>query len=121
MRYLSRLIGLFVLVLWSGTAGALELVMVEQNGCHYCERWHAEIGPAYDNTQEGRFAPVRMVQLRAIPEDLDLTSRPVLTPTFILVRDGRELSRIEGYPGDNWFWPMLNDMLTRHGGFVTGG
>ena len=99
----------------AGAAAAMELVMVEQVGCHYCEQWHKEIGPAYPNTAEGKAAPVRMVQMGEIPKDLDLVSRPVLTPTFILVEDGQELARIVGYPGDNWFWPLLNELLVTHG------
>lgn len=115
------LMGAVALLCSVTAAAALELVMVEQVGCHYCERWHAEIGPAYPNTAEGRAAPVRMVQIGDIPKDLTLTSRPVLTPTFILIEDGQELDRIEGYPGDNWFWPMLKTLLQRHGGLPAGG
>ena len=114
-------LGAAVMGLWALSAQALELVMVEQTGCHYCERWHQEIGPAYPNTAEGQAAPLRMVQLREMPEDLTLASRPVLTPTFILVEDGQELARIVGYPGDNWFWPLLNEMLQTHGGLPAGG
>lgn len=121
MTYLTRALCAAALITWGAAAWAVELVMVEQVGCHYCERWHAEIGPAYDNTAEGKFAPVRMVNIGSIPKDLDLTSRPVLTPTFILVQDGRELARIEGYPGDNWFWPMLSELLKRHADFEVSG
>ncbi|WP_424969525.1 thioredoxin family protein [Dinoroseobacter sp. S76] len=92
-------------------AQSLELVMVEQTGCHWCAAWHAEIGPAYPKTAEGQAAPLRMVDLRALPEDLDLVSRPRFTPTFILVSDGQELARLEGYPGQDFFWPVLAQML----------
>ena len=36
---------------------------------------------------------------------------PVFTPTFVLVREGRELARIEGYPGEDFFWGLLAAML----------
>ena len=29
--------------------------------------------------------------------------------------DGREVARIEGYPGRDGFWPMLGDMLQQRG------
>ena len=96
-------------------AGELELVMFERDGCSYCRRWNEEIGPAYPRTAEGRFAPLRRVQLNDIPEDLDLETRPVFTPTFILVEDGRELGRIEGYAGDEFFWFILDTLLDEHG------
>lgn len=98
-------------------AMALELVMVSQPGCVYCERWEAEIAPAYPNTAEGKAAPLRRAQLSDMPGDLDLARRVFFTPTFILARDGKELSRIEGYPGDNWFWPLLSELLVTHGNF----
>ena len=35
-----------------------------------------------------------------------------------LVDDGRELSRIEGYPGEDFFWGLLEMMLTEHTDFA---
>ena len=35
------------------SARAAELVMVEQDGCHWCERWNAEIGHIHPKTEEG--------------------------------------------------------------------
>lgn len=118
---LTGLLATLIAGLWLTSAAAMELIVVEQAGCIYCERWHAEIGHAYPNTVEGKAAPARMVQLGDLPADLDLVSRPVLTPTFILVQDGQELARIVGYPGDNWFWPLLNELLVSHGGLPSGG
>ncbi|MEM1077361.1 MAG: thioredoxin family protein [Pseudomonadota bacterium] len=113
MPRLAILLSLLLLLVapLSVRAQSLELVMVEQAGCHWCAAWHAEIGPAYPKTAEGQTAPLRMVDLRALPEDLDLVSRPRFTPTFILVSDGQELARLEGYPGQDFFWPVLAQML----------
>jgi len=99
---------------------AAQLVMVEQPGCIYCAAWNEEIAPAYPKTEAGEFAPLRREQLRALPDSLTL-HRPVLfTPTFILVDDGgNELGRLEGYPGDNFFWPMLERMLADASEFTT--
>lgn len=91
-----------------------ELVMVEQRGCVYCIRWHADVGPEYPITPEGRFAPLRVVDLRDLPDDLNLARRPVFTPTFILTRDSREVGRIEGYPGEDFFWGLLGRLLDQH-------
>lgn len=92
-------------------AYAAELVMVEQDGCHWCARWNAEIGHIYPKTDEGKEAPLRRVDLRDLPDDITFASRPVFTPTFVLVEDGQELSRIEGYAGDEFFWFLLNKLL----------
>lgn len=114
---LSALLLLVLSGLPARPAPALELVMVEQAGCPWCARWDAEVGPEYPLTAEGRAAPLRRIDLHApLPEDLILDSRPRLTPTFILVDDaGRELGRIEGYPGEDFFWGLLDVLLDRAG------
>lgn len=90
----------------------LELLMFEQAGCVYCAKWNKEIGPIYPKAPEGQAAPLRRIDLRGTwPDEIDLTSRPLFTPTFVLVRDGKELSRIEGYPGEDFFWGLLGMML----------
>lgn len=88
------------------------LVMVEQDGCIYCRRWHAEVGDIYPVTEFAARAPLRIVDLRDMPEDLTLTSRVVFTPTFLLVEDGQEIARAEGYTGDEIFW-MQMELLAR--------
>ena len=100
-------------------AAGAELVMVEQRGCAYCARWDAEIAPIWPKTAAGRYAPLRRIDLhRPVPQDLSLARRPVFTPTFILVDDGgTELARLEGYPGADFFWPLVEQMLERETDF----
>lgn len=108
---------LFAAVVATCTSGAalaadLQLLMVEQPGCIHCARWHAEVGPEYAITDEGRAAPLRPVQLRdGAPEGVTLTRPAVFTPTFVMLVDGVETGRIEGYPGEDFFWPMLAAMI----------
>lgn len=103
-----------ILALLAAPLAAAELVMLEQPGCPWCARFNAEIAPAYARTDEGRRAPLRRVDItRDWPEDLAAVSPERFTPTFILVEDGRELGRIRGYPGDEFFWYLLNDLLAR--------
>lgn len=98
-------------------ARAVELVMVEQHGCEWCARWNEEIAPIYPKTAEGEFAPLRRVDLRNLPSDLNTTRRVNFTPTFLIVKDGHEIARLEGYPGEDFFWPLLEAMLRDHAGF----
>ncbi|MGS4944675.1 hypothetical protein ACVDG3_04310 [Meridianimarinicoccus sp. RP-17] len=110
-RWVARIAAAVTLVV-SQAAAQVELVMVEQHGCHWCAQWDAAIAPIYPKTPEGAFAPLRRIDLRApVPEDLDLAGRAVFTPTFILVEDGRELARMEGYPGEEMFWWGLASLL----------
>jgi hypothetical protein len=101
-----------LVALASMAAAQPTLVMVEQPGCVYCQRWDAEIGPAYPKTAEGRFAPLIRADLRqGPPEGITYDRRVVFTPTFILVENGNEIGRLEGYPGDDLFWPLLTRLL----------
>ncbi|WP_435258020.1 thioredoxin family protein [Thioclava sp. FR2] len=111
---MTRIAFAFAALLFSAqTALAeLQLLMFEQTGCIYCARWNEEVGPEYSLTDEGKAAPLRRVQLRdPLPEGLSIASHPVFTPTFILVKDGVETGRLEGYPGEDFFWPLLDGML----------
>lgn len=93
-------------------ATALELVMIEQEDCIFCERFNAEIAPAYPKTAEGQRAPLRRVDLhKPWPGDLSNISKEPFTPTFVLVHENNELARLRGYPGDEHFWFLLNQML----------
>ena len=88
--------------------------MFEQPGCIYCARWNEEVSPEYPLTAEGKAAPLLRLQLREpLPEGLALVSPPVFTPTFVLVKNGVEAGRIEGYPGEDFFWPLLAGLIER--------
>lgn len=112
MRFAAPLITAALLSLnFLGSVRADQLVMVEQHGCHWCARWDEEISHIYPKTEEGLRAPLRRVDLRDLPDDIAFSSRPVFTPTFVLVRDSKELGRIEGYAGDEFFWFLLGQLL----------
>jgi len=90
------------------------LLMAEEDGCFWCERWHEEIAEIYPKTPEGQAAPLQRFDLHGDhPEGVTFTSRVRFTPTFILVDNGVELGRIEGYPGEDFFWGLLGMMLER--------
>lgn len=90
----------------------LRLLMIEQAGCVYCMRWDREVGDAYHLTDEGARAPLVRTDLRApLPDGVTLARGAAFTPTFVLLQDGAEISRIEGYPGEDFFWGLLNQML----------
>ncbi len=102
------------LVFWALSARSAELVMFETRTCPWCLRWHAEIGPVYPNTSEAACAPLRRVDIDApLPADLTGISPIVFTPTFVVVHDGKEISRLVGYPGEDFFWPLLARELVK--------
>lgn len=95
-------------------AAQTRLLMFEQPGCAWCAKWDAEVAPEYPKTEEGRRAPLERTPLRGpLPEGVELDSRPMVTPVFVLVHEGQEVGRITGYPGEDFFWPMLSALIDR--------
>ncbi|RAI43219.1 SoxS protein [Rhodoplanes roseus] len=85
---------------------------MREAGCPYCREWDAKIGPIYGKTAEARRAPIREIDKRDVPASGLTLARPVrYTPTFLLTRDDIELGRIEGYPGEDFFWARLDRLL----------
>lgn len=97
-------------------ARAAELVMFERPGCMWCARFNAEIAPIYGKTEEGQVAPLRRVDLNTpLPTDLAGIDPGAFTPTFVVVKEGREIGRIRGYPGDAFFFGLLDRILSSTG------
>ncbi len=94
-------------------AEAASLIMVDDPACHYCRKWNKEVGAGYARTAEGRAAP--LMRVRRNSKALSNFSPIVYTPTFILVRDGREVGRITGYPGQLYFWEELSALMASAG------
>ncbi|MEO1948947.1 hypothetical protein [Thioclava sp.] len=93
------------------------LLMVEQVGCIYCRMWNNDLAPIYPKTPEGKTAPLQRVDLhKPFPEDITITGgKPLFTPTFILLQDGVEVARIEGYASEDFFWGLLDQALKKNG------
>ena len=98
----------------SATANAAELLMYRTAGCPWCAKWDEAIGPIYPKTEVGRRVPLRVVHSdKESGPDVALL-RPVrYSPTFVLVDNGREVGRIEGYPGEDFFWGLLENLVLK--------
>ena len=105
------LAALSILIVVASVANAAELYMFRRDGCPWCAKWDREIGPIYPKTEFNGRAPLRLVNLDRDP-DPPIAHAPIrYTPTFVLVEDGKEVGRIEGYPGDEFFWGRLGNLL----------
>ena len=115
---LARLFAFLTAMMLALPGLAAELVMVEQEGCVYCEQWDEEIMPIYPKTAESKVAPLRKMDLfDTFPEEITFARAINFTPTFVLVEDGVEIARIEGYPGEDFFWGLLGMMLEKYTDF----
>ena len=103
MRWAVRaLAALCVVGALASSAKASELLMYRRDGCVWCAAWDREIG---------RRLPLRMVDLdRDVAPGVRMRSPVRFTPTFVLVDKGLEVGRIEGYPGDAFFWGLLEQL-----------
>lgn len=107
---IPAVICIFVLVVFfAPTSASAEtyMLMAEEDGCYWCQKWDDEIAHIYPKTVEGKIAPLMRYDLHAETPDVEFKQRVHYTPTFILVRNGQELGRIEGYPGEDHFWALL--------------
>lgn len=95
-------------------AQALELVMVERKGCVYCEKWDAEVAPEYPLTNMGKMAPLRRVDIDDVDGAVDLERKVIYTPTFLFVDGGSEVSRLEGYISEDFFWALGEEFVTNY-------
>jgi thioredoxin-related protein len=95
-------------------ARSAELLMFESAACPYCEEWNKVIGPIYPKTSEARVARLRRVDIHAKrPAELTGIRGIVYTPTFVLWHDGKEYGRITGYPGEDFFWGLLAELIRK--------
>lgn len=94
------------------SAAETYLLMAEEDGCVWCARWNEEIAPIYPKTAEGKTAPLKRYDLHSETPDVTFERVVHYTPTFILIEDGIEVGRIEGYPGEDFFWGILTLLFT---------
>ena len=112
MARLSALLVAVFLLFPMVAHGEAELLMAEEPGCPWCARWNDDIGPIYAKTPEATVAPLKRYDLRdGTPDGVELERSVNFTPTFILVNNGKEVGRIEGYPGEDFFWALLGMLL----------
>lgn len=110
----SALLLVMLITLVSAARAETVLLMAEEPGCMWCARWNEEIAHIYPRTAEGRAAPLQRFDIRSgAPDGMTLDGSVRYTPTFILMHHGEEQGRIEGYPGEDFFWGLLGKLLER--------
>lgn len=113
MKRLQILWFMALMVLPMASKAETYLLMAEEHGCYWCAKWNEDIAHIYPKTTEGKLAPLRRYDLHSETPDVAFDKRVHFTPTFVLVQDGAEVGRIEGYPGEDFFWGLLTMMFER--------
>jgi len=95
-------------------SGSRALLMFERDGCAWCLRWHQEVGVGYPKSDEGLKAPLRVLrEVDAAKAGATLKAPVTMAPTFVLVDQGREVGRIVGYPGAEFFYGLLGELMKK--------
>lgn len=117
MRLFAALLAAAISTLGFRPAGAgapAELVMFDSKACKWCRLWDAQVGTVYSKTDEGRRLPLRRVEIgKGTPPDLPHIKGVRVTPTFVAVACGAEVGRIVGYGGEDAFYALLGELLTK--------
>lgn len=113
-----------ILILLAGSMGlsdfaraaTVELLMFERDGCPYCAQFNREIAPGYERSPEGQIAPLHRIDWKArLPNGVSIDKPINATPTFVLIKDGKEAGRITGYPGADFFYWLLTGVFEQAG------
>ena len=102
------LLTVLLLALADRTAQAAELVMFEAKGCTVCRQFNNDAGKDYAKSAAAKVLPLRRIDLHDDKIDLKLKLPVTMTPTFVFVKDGREITRFVGYPGRKFFFQIVN-------------
>ena len=93
-------------------AQSAKLLMFEEQYCSWCKKWDDEIGGIYHLTSQSCHAALNRVPItEKLPDAISLSEPIIYTPTFVLIYENKETGRITGYPGEDFFWSMLDDLI----------
>ena len=94
----------------------MELLVVEIDNCIYCGIFRRDVAPTYQGSPRGRDVPMRFVNINAPDVDrLQLTAPIDSVPTVLVIENGREVGRISGYVGPEFFFHSLSRILPDSG------
>jgi hypothetical protein len=107
------LVGGWLLVILPSVTHSAELILVEQGGCYSCVKFNQEQGDVFE-LWFGSELPLRRVDIHGRwPYRSAGVRRPMGTPTFIVVEEGKEIGRFAGYGDDQIFWKRLQAVLAK--------
>ena len=87
-----------------------QLLMVTSSHCPWCDAFEEEVGQSYPFTLEAKKFPLFRIDIfEKVPAHLSGLTPATMTPTFIIIKGGKEIGRIVGYPGQELFWWRLSE------------
>ena len=91
----------------------LELVVMEAPGCTYCGIFRRDVLPAYEASERAKDVPIRFLDVNDVSSTkMDLETPVDIVPTFVILKDNKEIGRIPGYVGPETFFHTINYLLS---------
>ena len=93
-----------------------KLLYFYSDTCAYCKAWENEIANIYLKTEFEDQFKLSFIDFfsEADLEKYGISKIVKVTPTFIFVKDKKEVGRIEGYNGQALFWWQVDDVIKRN-------
>lgn len=93
-------------------SATMELVVMEAPGCTYCTLFRRDVLPSYENSERAKDVPIRFVDINDEAADALGLDGPVdVVPTFVVLKNNKEVGRIPGYTGPEIFFHTINYLL----------
>tara|TARA_B100001564_G_scaffold174769_1_gene147052 strand:- start:1304 stop:1747 length:444 start_codon:yes stop_codon:yes gene_type:complete len=90
------------------------LIMVTSDHCPYCQAWELDVGKVYDKSSYATTLPLTRVKIGSkMPEGVTLQTPVVGTPTFLIIHNGQEINRQNGYFDAEMFWWWLSEYAAK--------
>ena len=91
-----------------------ELVVFEIDGCPLCQIFKRDVASAYAQTPRAKAIPMRFIDVARVDTDRLNIAQPItIAPTIVLMKGGREVARIQGHPGRQNFFRLIEAMMAR--------
>ncbi len=112
----SLLIAIIFSLSFSASALASELLMVHHPLCPFCKAFMNDVALDYSTTKQGKALPLVILDI-TITKNMEWLEQEMRsgniyrilgTPTFIIYNYGKEIGRVEGYSGKEWFYEELD-------------
>lgn len=88
-----------------------ELVVLEADGCTYCSLFRRDVLPSYQTSERAKDVPIRFIDVNDVPATMQLDTPVDIVPTFVVLKQNKEVGRIPGYVGPENFFHSINYLL----------
>lgn len=91
----------------------MELVVMEAPGCTYCTIFRRDVLPSYEASERAKEMPIRFVDINDdSAQALGLDGPIDVVPTFVVLRNNKEVGRIPGYMGPEFFYHSIYSLVS---------